>query len=261
MNQTFNLQRLLKLIRKHGIENGRAHMMSMLAMFGCQAIFMTFWATAMGPVYQEVFLYIFYACGLIIAGSVFSSMAFSFLGDKPKGIYWLSVPASHLEKLITVIFYYTILFFLLYTAGFLLFRMIAVSYIKGHSGYTFIPLVRSQGFGSALPDFLFGYLSFQAFYMMGSVYFAKLPFIKTTLTGVVVIVGFIIFNKLLTDSLGEGFVWNFPNILDLRGSVAGNFKVYSLSPMSNEIVSWTHRLIWAPLFLVTTWFRLKEKQI
>ncbi len=261
MSQTINFQRLLKLIRKHGIENGRAHLMSMLAMFGCQAIFIAFWATAMGPEYQEVFLYIFYACGLIIAGSVFSSMAFSFLGDKPKGIYWLGVPASHLEKLITIIFYYAILFFLLYTAGFFLLKMIAVTYIKGHSGYTFIPMVRRQGFARVLPDFLYGYLSFQAFYMMGSVYFAKLSFVKTTLTGVAVIIGFIIFNKLLMDSLDEGFVWSFPNILDLNGRDASNVKVYSLSSTANEIVSWTHRLIWAPLFLVTTWFRLKEKQI
>jgi hypothetical protein len=108
MSSTFSISRLGKLIVKQLFENSRLYIFSVLALFGLLSLVFAFWISATGPHFYEVGAYIIFLFGLFITGSVFASMSFNMLGSKDKGIYWLGIPATHLEKLICTIFYSTI---------------------------------------------------------------------------------------------------------------------------------------------------------
>src|SRR5687767_9731555 len=107
MSSTFSFSRLGKLIAKQFFENSRFYLFCVLAMFGLQAIVFVLWVGASGPIYYEQVTYIIFIFGLFISGTVFAGMSFNMLGSKDKGIYWLSIPATHLEKLVCTILYST----------------------------------------------------------------------------------------------------------------------------------------------------------
>lgn len=104
MNNTLSMPRLMRLMRKHWIENFSFYSMAALAIFGLLAVVLTIWLLGSGSYYSEASLYVIYLSGLFIAGCIFAGNSFGMLGDKAKGGYWLALPASHLEKLITTIF-------------------------------------------------------------------------------------------------------------------------------------------------------------
>ena len=130
MTTTFNFSRLLQLIRKQWIENSRLYLYSVLALLGMLGLIMIFWVITDGKNYSEDSLYIIFLFGLFIAGAVFASMSFSMLGNKEKGTYWLSFPASHLEKLLCMIFYNVIVFTVVYCVCFFLVKSVAVAYVN-----------------------------------------------------------------------------------------------------------------------------------
>ena len=130
MTTTFSFSRLLQLIRKQWFENSRLYIFSILALLGILGLVMIFWVITDGPHYSEDSLYIIFLFGLFIAGSVFASMSFSMLGNKERGTYWLAFPASHLEKLICMIFYNVVVFTVVYCACFFLLKSMAVTYVN-----------------------------------------------------------------------------------------------------------------------------------
>src|SRR5215216_3364287 len=102
MNNTLDISRLMRLMRKHWIENFSFYGMAALALFGLLAVVFTIWLAGSSLNYAEGGLYLIYFSGLFIAGCILASASFSMLGDKAKGGFWLGLPASHLEKFITV---------------------------------------------------------------------------------------------------------------------------------------------------------------
>src|SRR5215213_4113436 len=151
MTSTFSFSRLGKLITKQLFENSRLYIFSVLALFGLLALIFAFWIGADGPTYAEEATYVIFIFGLFIAGSIFASMAFNMLGSKDKGIYWLSVPATHLEKLICTIFYSIILFTIVYCLCFYIVKSIGVAflteYVKKHPDTSYFAIRDyNQGF-------------------------------------------------------------------------------------------------------------------
>ncbi len=130
MTTTFSFPRLLQLIRKQWFENSRLYLFSTLALLGMLGLVIIFWIMSGGKNYSEDNLYIIFLFGLFIAGSVFASMSFSMLGNKEKGTYWLAFPASHLEKLLCMIFYNAIVFTLVYCICFFLVKTLAITYVS-----------------------------------------------------------------------------------------------------------------------------------
>ena len=105
MSPTFSFSRLGKLIAKQFYENSRLYLISTLALLGLLSLAFTFWITVAGPNYQEEQTYFNFLFGLFLAGANFASMSFNMLGRKDKGIYWLGIPATHLEKLVCTILF------------------------------------------------------------------------------------------------------------------------------------------------------------
>ena len=267
MTTTFSFPRLLQLIRKQWFENSRLYLFSTLALLGVLGLIMIFWTISDGTNYSEDSLYIIFLLGLFIAGSVFASMSFSMLGNKEKGTYWLAFPASHLEKLICMIFYNVVVFTVIYCACFFLVKSIAVTYINSlvaadPRAYSFRRSVwdSNRSFLGILPYFIYGFFAVQAFYLLGSVYFPRYSFVLTTMVGSALIFVFVYYSVELLQGVFHGFSWNGDHLRKYEGDF-NTYQRYELSPVLTNLLSLGAKYIWAPVFWVVAWFRLKEKQI
>ena len=267
MTTTFSFSRLLQLIRKQWIENSRLYLYSVLALLGLLGLIMIFWVISDGQHYSEDSLYIIFLFGLFIAGAVFASMSFSMLGNKEKGTYWLAFPASHLEKLLCMIFYNVIVFTIVYCACFFLLKSAAVGYVNSlvaeYPGkYTFRRSVwdSNRSFLGVVPYFLYAFFAVQAFYLLGSVYFSRYTFVITTIAGSALIFLFSYYSIELTQGTFHGYSWNGDHLRKYSGDY-NTYQRYSLSPWVSDLFWFFVKYIWAPVFWVVAWYRLKEKQI
>lgn len=272
MTANFNFPRLVKLILKQWIENARIYMFSTLAIIGILGLVFIFWIAMAGNDYQEETLYIIFTFGIYTAGSVFASMSFGMLTEKRRGIYWLGFPASHLEKLLTVIFFNLIVFTIIYSLCFFLIKTLAVAYVHklvATDSYKYsYQLAYSKNSGSFMevfPNFIYGFFAAQAFYMLGSVYFSRFSFVMTTVTGVALIFIFMWFNvSLFKHELPTGFFWNGLDVTkyyNKKGGGLSDYHTYQLPFILLIPISFLVKFIWAPVFWLITWFRLKEKEI
>lgn len=265
MSSTFSFSRLGKLITKQFFENSRLYLFSILALIGLLSLVFGFWFLAAGPRYDERETYNIYISGLFVAGTIFASMGFHMLASKDKGIYWLGVPATHLEKLICTILFSTLLFTIVYTLCFLLVKTIGVSLIEGfinnHPGTTYEKVdIFEKGAKSHILYFLYAYFAVQSLYLLGSVYFPRYSFIVTTVAGALIIFVFVYYVSELDDKFMEGFAWNIVSARKAEGTVGGYF-LYSVSPAVASICKLALQFAWAPVFWLVTWYRLKEKEL
>lgn len=267
MTTTFNFSRLLQLIRKQWIENSKLYLYSVLALLGMLGLIMIFWVISDGKNYSEDSLYIIFLFGLFIAGAVFASMSFSMLGNKDKGTYWLSFPASHLEKLLCMIFYNLIVFTIVYCICFFLVKSAVVAYVNAlvvdHPGeYTFRRSVwdSDRSFLGIVPYFIYGFFAVQSFYLLGSIYFTRYSFIVTTIVGSVLIFLFIYYCAELDETFLDGYNFNGDHIRKYTGDYS-TYQRYNLSPAIKGLAEFIAKYAWAPVFWVITWYRLKEKQV
>lgn len=267
MTTTFSFSRLLQLVRKQWIENSRLYIYSILALLGMLGLIMVFWVITDGKHFSEDSLYIIFLFGLFIAGAVFASMSFSMLGSKEKGTYWLSFPASHLEKLLCMIFYNVVVFTIVYCLCFFLLKSAAVAYVSSlvaekPTEYTFRRSVwdSNRSFLGIVPYFLYGFLAVQSFYLLGSVYFARYSFVITTIVGSVLIFLFSYYSVELIQSSLHGYSWNGDHLRKYDGDYS-TYQRYNLSPVMTDLLGFFVKYIWAPVFWVVAWFRLKEKQM
>jgi hypothetical protein len=266
MTATFSFSRLFKLLRKQWFENTRLYIFSTLALLALLGLVFLLWISASGRYFREEGTYIIFTFGAYIAGTVFSSMSFHMLGDKAKGSYWLGFPASHLEKLLSVIFYNVIFFSIVYCACFFLIKSVALTYVDyliaakpGH--YSYHPMEWKNGFGEVFSYFIYGFFALQAFYMLGSVYFSRFSFVITTVIGAALLFAFALYSVYLSKNyLPDGYHWSGSYVTQYNQNWE-SFRRFELSPFTKDLLSYSVKFIWAPLFWVVAWFRLKEKEI
>jgi hypothetical protein len=271
MTATFSFSRLFKLIRKQWFENSRLYFFSMLALLALLGLVFLFWISTSSRVYREEGTYIIFIFGAYIAGSVFASMSFNMLGDKAKGSYWLGFPASHLEKLLSIIFYNVIFFTVVYCACFFLIKSVALTYVHymvaaKPGDYSYDPMEWDHGFGEVFTIFIYVFFALQAFYLLGSVYFSRFSFVITTVVGAAMLFAFALYSIYLSKNyLPDDYNWNgsyaVQNHIYLSNNEPSINKRVELSPFTKDLLSYSVKFIWAPLFWVVAWFRLKEKEI
>lgn len=282
MNQIFSLNRWLLIIRKHWSENQKKYTLGLLALTGIMIVWFIF-NIIMQPydAMDDTIQYGTYFVGLFIVGCLYGSTLFSELSSKPKGINYLSVPASHFEKTLSALLYGVVVFFVCYTvifyvADFIMVKIAnAVSYAyweKHHSdGQAFSPRkVVNVFWGNERAGrvsiniaflFILAYFAIQSAFILGSVYFEKFSFIKTALALIAVFLFIIVFtNKVLgsftpSGSFNDGF-----SIYHLYGT-GDTDKIIRLPEWINSIVLFLLKYAFAPVFWIVTYFRLKEKEI
>ena len=261
MSPTFSFSRLGKLIAKQFYENSRLYLISTLALLGLLSIAFTFWITVAGPNYQEEETYFIFLFGLFLAGAIFASMSFNMLGRKDKGIYWLGIPATHLEKLVCTILFSVVLFFIVYCLCFYLVKSIALTYLDSRVGAIYTEMNGSNdGFGSVFKYFLYAYFAVQSLYLLGSVYFSRYSFIVTTVVGALVMFLFVYYITQI-DRFMEPDSWELFTVKRADANVQDSYFLYSVSPTVVDIIKYAVQFLWVPVFWVATWYRLKEKEI
>lgn len=267
MSSSFSFTRLGKLITKQFYENARFYTFSLLALAGLLALTFAFWLGTSRPNYHEEVTYFIFLFGLFITGTVFASLSFNMLGSRDKGVYWLGVPATHLEKLVCIIFYTTIVYFVLYCLCFLIIKSLAViiikQLIKENPSYTYIEVDGfNEGFGKVVPYFICGFFAVQALYLLGSVYFSRYTFVVTTVIGAILFFAFgfyltVIHNKMFDNNIS----WDIVDAKKYNIGIRNSYYLYSISPTLVNILKYIVQFACAPLFWVVTWYRLKEKEI
>jgi len=195
---------------------------------------------------------VLFVTGLIIMGFIYADRAFSDTKNKVRGMFYLSTPASRLEKLLVAILYTSILYPLAFLVIFLavdgLFYLIVNSTglitMESLSGVTF------EKFG-VIAQML---IMFQAVYMLGSIWFGKRSLLKTT-------VAIVVFYGLMAVVAGIIIRTNLDQLQAFGESTKGvNLHIGSEEFLKGD---WIKAVCWLlpPFFWIVSYFRLSEKQI
>lgn len=186
------------LVAMHWTENRKRYLLAMLAMGGLIAGWYSFLLVMnkFGPlnIFEQ---YATYYSGLFFVGCLYASTIFSELSGKAQGIHYLSIPASHLEKLLCGILFGVVLFFIAYTIIFYIVDIPLVNMAnhiikKEHQHWpgttqpieNIVVLNLWNNSWAPIPDkkyhlLLVGYFAIQSAFLLGSVYFTRYSFIKT----------------------------------------------------------------------------------
>lgn len=262
MSFDFSLRRLQLLIRKQWMENNRFYGLAAITLAILIGLTLVLaWVMPGHDVYHESELVLIYMVGLFLIGTLYTNAAFQNLGNKEKGQYLLSLPATHGEKLTTAILYTTVFFPLVYTFLFWIIRTLAVRYVLWKGG-SFNHFDWSDHNDPVFYTLLL-YIAIQSLFLLGSVYFKRYAFVKTVI--VVTAVGFLyvyFMVKMGRAIIPEGLHWEGNRIV--RNDIAGDpsiYHEYRMDKWLENTLLFLGKYMWAPFFWLVTWVRLKEKQI
>jgi hypothetical protein len=274
MNQVFNFNRWLLYTGKHWSENKKKYLLGLAATAALLIIWFSFVMLVDDdrPLNFNLQLTTYHV-GLFVIGLFFASLLFNDLSETPRGIHFLMIPASLLEKLLTAILFGLILFFICYTAIFYAIDVIMVNIINSVStqemvyGRKYVEHVVNVFTGPSFmqDDYLFIYLilifvALQTAFMLGSVYFAKYSLIKTAISLLVVFLFFLLLVAVILDAvMPPGHFEN--SIISYQVVEKGQEQVVMLPPSILEIIYFCFKFGFPPLLVLATWFRLKEKEV
>ena len=283
-NQHFNFQRWRLLVAKQWVENRRRYFLSLLAIGGLLAAWEAFLIVTITYAPLEPFMqFAIYMVGLWFTGCLFASTLFTDLSSRKQALPWLSLPASHLEKLLCAILFGAVLFFIAYTVVFYLVDIPMVqwanSILRGHPRNwpnTNIPVPPTLTYnlvssaGAPIPEkeshqFTSAYFVLQAAFMLGSVYFVRFSFIKTVVAVLLLVLAFVVFQRaVIYPMLPTGWSNDFlhwtqdMNALNDHDMPLKEVRVPAgLEPLGLLLM----QLGIAPFLWLVTWFRLKEKEV
>ena len=214
---------------------------------------------------------------LFAIGSFYASQIFRDLGSRSRGINYLMVPASAMEKLLCSLTFGIVLFFLVFTAAFYLADGLMVLIANTlHPSYNIAGADGTQAKASLInifyysepgpknninPYILLTFLVIQSLFILGSVYFEKYSFIKTAISMFVFMLIFFLLVYVFNDFLMPpgGFVKGFSSY---RVIEANNKEVLVqlpgwIGPVLRAILMYAL----PPFFWIVTYFRLREKQV
>lgn len=283
MNQVFDFNRFVLLVSKHWSENRRKYLLGMGAIAGL----LFFWYSFLLLVEQNSSIAVdiqaaTYFVGLAFGGCLYGSVLFNELSSGPKAMNYLSFPASHLEKLLCGLLYGVVFFFLTYTVIFYLvdFAMVTVGNSiaadQGNPGPVVnaakvVNVFESKEKGLVASDeppnplriFLLSYIAIQSAYILGSIYFAKFSFIKTTiaLACLALIITFFlakVLEPIMPDPGGYSGLTSYRVYTD---STYGTMKEVALPGWINDLLTTILKYAFAPLLWLVTYFRFKEKEV
>lgn len=276
MNQTFSFQRFSLLVGKNWAENNKRYLLSILAYISLLSVWFIFViltdnSDPLAKNLQEVTFFF----SLFLVGPFFASQFFSDLGSKTKGTNYLMAPASILEKLLCGLLYAIVLFFIVFTLAFYLVDLFVVFMANAfHPSYNRVATQNGIEIKAHLINvfnvrdlpqnnnlsyyFLVIFLTLQSVALLGSVYFSKYSYIKTVISlTVIIIMTYLMLFKLQTSLLPIG---NF-SITEYKIYDNDQVKIISLPLWAQHAIEYLASYGFAFIFWVTTYFRLKEKEV
>lgn len=281
MNQVFDFKRWTLLVAKHWSENKRKYLLGTVAMAG----FLFFWFGFVvvidwgRPIPSFIQIQTYYV-GLAITGLFFASSTFAELSSGPRAMNFLTFPASHLEKLLCSLLYSLVIFFVVYTAVFYLvdFSMVKLANSAAAARWQGGANVPSSEVVNIFSEFNKGsdpdepnlfllsilmYVIVQSAYILGSVYFSKYSFIKTTISLLVIAFALILFLAKVMDPMmpNGGYYQGLTSYQVVENGNFQNAKIVQLPEWIGNLLFSLVKFALAPLLWVVTYFRLKEKEV
>lgn len=265
MNNTFDFNRFSLLVKRQWIENKKLFLM---AIFGIVGILITINSLIMrwesGITYETARFSIF-NLSLFLSGSIFANYVFKDISDKNSSTSFMLIPASHFEKFLTGVLYVFIVFPIVFLTlsyvvdyGFVnignnIKDGLKVPGVKNIQLQTF--MVNSKNIREILDEIIGSWLIIQAFVLMGAAQFEGRSYIKTAFMGfgLLFLIGFVIYlsDKLILSDITQQF----------QNKGYSRELIKPTKDMISDILGICLIYVLPPMLLVTTYFKLKEKQV
>ena len=260
MNQTFNLNRFANLFIKHTVDNYKTYLMSFFVLVGMMFLSIGFLAYVDKRPIELNAQVPFFAFFLLIAGSMFTSIIFTDLGNKKKAISLLTLPASHFEK-----------FLIAWTWSFLIFQLLFIG------AFYLIVIIINGIFASKFPGneaelmslisldvrpriFLLLFAVLHSIVIWASIFFEKHHFIKIAFSFFISVVALIYLNtKFLTLLISEHVRSALPFIFLEMEEEKNYFQI--MLPRKDNIYVIMMLLVFTIIVWVSSFYRLKEKEV
>jgi hypothetical protein len=212
----FDPQRFGQLLLRDLSGGYRGILIAMAAVAGTVIILsaLTMLGMAMGPRVRysgnPVFHYSFFVQLLFFGGFIITSLAFREARQNGSAIFYLTLPASPFEKLASKLLATSVGFAL----GSLVFYTATAAVSEGINRLIF---GTSHGFFNPFDPIILKavaiYLLTQSVYLLGSIWFRKLAFVKTVLWVSLIAIGIVVVSAVVARIvLSDHFVWNPPSV-------------------------------------------------
>ncbi|MBN2658820.1 MAG: hypothetical protein JXR86_17330 [Spirochaetales bacterium] len=267
MTNIFSLSRLFKLIRKDLLSEYKS-----LAIWLSSAAGVMIVISALNILIYKLngtdlngsqFHFVFYILLLFPGGYILSASMFKDVHDKVRNIYWLTLPGSTLEKMVSRLLISSLFYAILLTLLYPLLALLSESFnllLFGIRHSWFNP------FNRAILKLIPYYIVTQSIFFAGAATFRKHPFAKTLLSLTLFQIALSILSALLARLiLGNLFhsISNFQfsdgDLMRYTGStissITGTGKILVVAA---KVFFWG---ILAPFFYVFAYFKLAEKEV
>ena len=247
-NKYFDIYRVANLMRRSAVLSSRMVITAFAAIGGVLLIVFLSDTFVRGYINYKPLMNLFYVT-LLGGGFIFTSQSFSELQKPEKGYHYLTLPASHLEKLFTKWIFSTIIYLV---AAYIALYIIALIG-SGLSVALFKTEFKLLALQNYEPFRMAGiYLVLQPIFLLGAAYFRSYSFIKTLLA---IIIISIIISAFVTIVSYLMFGTSGINSSDF----GGNINVFTGTiPQISKILFW---YVMGPFFLIVSYVRLTERQV
>jgi len=260
MNQTFNLNRFANLFLKHTVDNYKTYLMSFFVLVGMMFLSIGFLAYMdKHPVDQNVQIP-FFGFFLLIAGSIFTSIIFSDLGNKKKAISMLTLPASHFEKFLIGWTWSFLLFQLFFIAAFYAIIIIINGLFADKYPGEEVQLMNLLSNENRVNVFPLLFAVLHSIVIWASIFFQKHHFIKIAFAFFISVAALVYFNtKFLVFLISEHVKSSMPFIF-VELEVDKNYFQITL-PEKDSVYVIMMLLVFTIIVWVSSFYRLKEKEV
>lgn len=276
MNQTFDFRRFSLLVGKHWADNRKKYMLSIVAFMSLILIWYVFimLTDPLDPL-AEGLQHVTYYFSLFLVGPFYASQFFKDLSSRSKGINYLMVPASTLEKTLCSIFYVVILFVVVFTVAFYLVNIITVGLANlVHPDYSGVArngivhkahisnIFRIPGNPRNMAQYFFLlFFAVQSVAFLGSIYFPKYSYIKTAISITIVCLVIALVGFYFTSFFMPRGGFNELSTYRVFSEDGNETRVIQLPAWIGKVLKFLFFYAFPPIFWVTTYFRLKEKEV
>ncbi|HJT74790.1 MAG TPA: hypothetical protein VJ720_12240 [Chitinophaga sp.] len=179
-NNILSAGRFGAYFRKHMLDNYRFYGMALIVLTGLLLFVMGFYFFNDGNRERRYSdLIPVYLIGMFLAGGIFTSMSFSELGSKPRGIDYLLFPASHLEKFLSTLLVTVVGFLVMYHIAFYFAAVMSESMSAARFGNHIHNDLEKYTIDNKWWYSYYFWFVVQAIFLLGAIYTHKYSFIKT----------------------------------------------------------------------------------